>query len=119
MWPGAKHLRLLFTSSAALWIHASLADDTPFDCLQIVEADGFKFNLTNLAGEHSINQTRKTPPTEMVDSLRFNLCADLVKSEDVADKDQVSPVFYLPHCVNLNLHIIFGRVSVRMEREHA
>jgi len=65
-------------------IHAK--SDSTFDCS--VTIDKMKFDLTSLAGEHVLNQTRETPPTTMVDSLRFNLCADLEHQVSLLDQDQ-------------------------------
>jgi hypothetical protein len=57
-----------------------------FDCS--VTAEHIKFDLTSLAGERVLNRTRETPPTTMVDSLRFNLCADLEAQGNLPDQDQ-------------------------------
>ncbi|KAG6911143.1 hypothetical protein DXG01_003883 [Tephrocybe rancida] len=70
---------LLFTPTYA-------ADDSPFDCR--VTVDGAKFDLTSLAGEHTASQKRETRPTSTIDLLRFDLCAELKKQEDVAEGDQ-------------------------------
>ena len=61
--------------------------DDPFNCH--ITTNGQAYDLTILAGEHVATRTRDTPPSTMVDSLRFNLCADLNKVEGVADADQV------------------------------
>ncbi|KAG6833934.1 hypothetical protein H0H87_007945 [Tephrocybe sp. NHM501043] len=61
-------------------------EDSPFDCRVAVE--GVKFDLTSLAGEHTASQKRKTPPTTTLDLVRFDLCAELRKQEDVAEGDQ-------------------------------
>ncbi|KXN92439.1 Autophagy-related protein 27 [Leucoagaricus sp. SymC.cos] len=67
------------------WI---LADEqTTFDCSRVT-ATGAEFDLTKLAGERIVNRTREMPPTTMVDSLRFNLCVDLVVRENIDEKDQ-------------------------------
>lgn len=63
------------------------ADQAPFDCH--VATDDASFDLTRLSGGHTINQTRNTPPTKMVDSLRFNLCSDLDILEGIGENDQV------------------------------
>ncbi|KAF8630660.1 hypothetical protein AX15_002808 [Amanita polypyramis BW_CC] len=81
-------LSFLFTASALLRAQTVLADDNPFDCH--VVTDHYKFDLTPLAGEQTINRTRETPPSQMIDMLKFNLCAELKVSEDVPEKDQCS-----------------------------
>ncbi|GLB37432.1 putative autophagy-related protein 27 [Lyophyllum shimeji] len=65
---------------------AAADDDPPFDCKPTV--DGLKFDLTSLAGEHTASRTRSLPPSSSVDILRFDLCADLKKVEDVDERDQ-------------------------------
>ena len=66
-------------------IHAK--SDSTFDCRVTVE--NLKFDLTYLSGEHVINQTRETPPTTVVDSLRFDLCEDLKTQGELSEQDQV------------------------------
>ncbi|EMD37846.1 type II membrane protein [Gelatoporia subvermispora B] len=67
---------------------ASAQDDSsnPFDCL--VTYDGFKYDLTGLKGEHELPRTIQSPPSEIVDTVRFDLCADLTRQDGVADEDQ-------------------------------
>lgn len=62
-------------------------DDDPFDCH--IKTGDLNYNLTPLAGEHSISRERSTPPSTMVDIVRFDLCADLKPQEGAAEKDQV------------------------------
>lgn len=76
---------VLFFDSFLLYAHAS-AD---FDCH--INVGDVSFDLTSLAGERVINHTRSTPPTTMIDSLRFDLCADLKLLEGLAEHDQVRP----------------------------
>ena len=81
------YLSLLVIASVFLWASPSLGDDKSFNCH--VTAENHEFDLTSLAGEHTINRTRQTPPSEMIDSLRFNLCGDLEILETIPRKDQV------------------------------
>ncbi|KAJ3516832.1 hypothetical protein NLJ89_g869 [Agrocybe chaxingu] len=64
----------------------SVLADSPFDCH--ISVNDVKFDLTKLAGEHTVNRTRTTPPTVTVDFLRFDLCADLKPRGGVAEQDQ-------------------------------
>ena len=64
-----------------------LAFAADFDCQFSVENN--KYDLRDLAGEHSATHEWDTPPSKTVDRFRWNLCADLNKQEDVADVDQV------------------------------
>ncbi|KAM6502260.1 Autophagy-related protein 27 [Amanita muscaria] len=86
MRPGVKGLPFLLTSTIALWIGVSLADDNAFDCH--VSTEGHKFDLTKLGGEHIVNLTLETPPTQTIDSLRFDLCGELKRLDKVPDEDQ-------------------------------
>ncbi|KAF8161113.1 autophagy-related protein 27 [Crassisporium funariophilum] len=61
--------------------------DTSFDCHVTVD-NTTKFDLTSLAGEHIVNRTRETPPSTMIDSLRFDLCADLKALDGLSEHDQ-------------------------------
>jgi len=67
----------------------SAAEEAPFDC-HITLASA-KYDLTKLAGPHTVSRTRDTPPTTMVDTLTFDLCADLKAQDGVKDKDQCEP----------------------------
>jgi len=65
----------------------TLADEKAgFDCH--ISASGAEFDLTKLGGEHIVNRTRVSPPTKMVDSLRFDLCAELKPSDEIPKQDQ-------------------------------
>ncbi|KAK2463259.1 hypothetical protein APHAL10511_004914 [Amanita phalloides] len=79
-------LVLLFIAAITFWTRPAFADDIPFDCHVLV--DEHKFDLTPLAGQQIINRTRQTPPSEMIDSLRFNLCGDLEALESLPEHDQ-------------------------------
>jgi hypothetical protein len=79
-----RYLALIFVIVLNI-IHAK--SDLTSDCRVTIE--NIMFDLTSLSGEHVINRTRETPPTTMVDSLRFNLCADLEPKSDLSEQDQV------------------------------
>lgn len=79
-----RHLAFIFVIVLNI-IYAK--SDPTFDCRVTIE--NMEFDLTSLSGEHVINRTRETPPTTMVDSLRFNLCADLEPQADLPEQDQV------------------------------
>ncbi|KAF6762978.1 autophagy-related protein 27 [Ephemerocybe angulata] len=68
-----------------LLLHSVLAED--FDCKPTLE--GRPYDLTSLGnGEHVVNRTRDTPPTQMIDSLAFDLCGDLKAKETLSEQDQ-------------------------------
>ena len=60
---------------------------SPFNCR--VRTNDLTYDLTPLQGEHTVSRTRETPPTNWVDSVRFDLCADLKLQDGVAAGDQV------------------------------
>jgi hypothetical protein len=72
-----------------LCLPLALAQDNTsnFDCH--LTTDNLTYDLTALAGEHTVTRTRTTPPSTMVDSVRFDLCADLKTLEGVKEDDQV------------------------------
>ena len=59
----------------------------PFNCH--VRTNDLTYDLTPLQGEHTASRTRETPPSNWVDSVRFNLCADLKPQDGVGAGDQV------------------------------
>lgn len=73
--------------------------------------DGGKafYDLTTLAGERSISRTRVTPPTNMYEEMRFDLCADLSRKEGVAEGDQVRHVIY---CIFRQADVIITRYKM-------
>jgi hypothetical protein len=74
---------LLLLSSA---VHVTAQS---FDCRSVL-AEELSWDLMSLSGVHTVRRTRDSPPTTMVDELRFNLCEDLTSLEDVAEGDQAS-----------------------------
>jgi len=61
-------------------------EDNPFNCR--VRTNDLAYDLTPLQGEHTVSRTRETPPSSWVDSVRFDLCADLKLQDGVAAGDQ-------------------------------
>jgi len=59
-----------------------------FDCRISLEGGKRKFDLTNLAGEHTLTRTRETPPSVVIDEVRFDMCKDLELKQGVEDQDQ-------------------------------
>ena len=72
-----------------LFVFGVTAQDgtTPFNCR--VRTSDLTYDLTSLQGEHTVFRTRDTPPSSWVDSVRFDLCADLKLQDGVAAGDQV------------------------------
>ena len=82
LWPFLASTHLLF----ALGVAAQDGND-PFNCH--VRANDLTYDLTPLQGDHTVSRTRETPPSNWVDSVRFDLCADLTLQDGVAAGDQV------------------------------
>lgn len=86
--------RYRFTTSALLVLSLLTGDSqvyaqSEFDCRISLDGGKRKYDLTSLAGEHTLSRTRDTPPSQIVDELRFNLCGDLELKQGVEDQDQV------------------------------
>lgn len=82
------HLRRAAILLSLLALPFAQAQD-PFDCHVSLEGGKRKYDLTKLAGDKYVKRERVTPPSQFVDELRFNLCADLQKVDGVSDEDQV------------------------------
>ncbi|EPQ57219.1 hypothetical protein GLOTRDRAFT_104803 [Gloeophyllum trabeum ATCC 11539] len=72
----------IFLALSVLVLSAGAQDDCSID------RNGVKYDLTALKGEHTVSRTRDTPPSKMVDSVRFDLCGELQQQKDVAEADQ-------------------------------
>ncbi|KAG1751570.1 putative autophagy protein Atg27 [Suillus paluster] len=72
---------LLLLLSSTVYVTAE-----DFDCH--VTTEGLTWDLTQLKGVQTLSRTRESPPTTMLDELRFSLCDDLPTLEDVAEGDQ-------------------------------
>ncbi|TDL24261.1 hypothetical protein BD410DRAFT_786373 [Rickenella mellea] len=81
-----KRQSLLLCSLCCLPL--AFAQDSPFDCHVSLDGGARKYDLTSLKGEHTASRTRDTPPTTMVDEVRFDLCEDLKPRDGVAAADQ-------------------------------
>ena len=90
--------------------------DSPSDCR--ITAGSFKYDLTGLAGEHTVSRKRDTPPSTMEDSVRFDLCGELVLQDGVAEKDQVCLLLQLVF-FPLTLHLFWILNSAIQGRERA
>lgn len=49
-----------------------------------------KYDFSALSGDHAVSRTRSSPPTNMTDTLRFNVCKELSLIEDVDAGEQCS-----------------------------
>lgn len=83
-----QHLNLNALSCVLLLAATGVLAQEDFDCKITSEATGW--DLTSLAGEHTVSRERTTPPSKFRDDITFNLCQDLTRKDGVADKDQVS-----------------------------
>ena len=82
----APNARQYFLLSALLLLPCTLAQG--FDCL--VSLDDLRtYDVNRAKGEQTLSRTRETPPSTMLDELRFDRCADLTQKEGVAEGDQV------------------------------
>ncbi len=72
-------LLLLLISAASSQLDA--------DCRLSIGVDEYDFGA--LKGDHSVSRSRSIPPTNMTDTLRFNICSVLSPLEGVGSGDQV------------------------------
>ena len=84
-----ESLFLVFLASLWLSLPTAIHAQDPFDCKVSLDGGKASYDLTTIAGEHSISRTCVTPPTSQFEEVRFDLCADLPRKEGVADGDQV------------------------------
>ncbi|KAG8816041.1 hypothetical protein FRC17_000491 [Serendipita sp. 399] len=73
--PWILHKLLIVLLSAFI----ALAED--FECKTENHLAGREYDLTSLNVVKTVERTRQSPPTTMLDSIRFNICADLPSSE--------------------------------------
>lgn len=74
-------LSLLLLLSTTVFVMAA-----DFDCH--VATGGMNWDLTPLKSTQTLTRTRESPPTTMVDELRFKLCKDLKSMKGVPDDEQ-------------------------------
>lgn len=84
-----QHPSVPALSCALLMLAAAAAAQDAFDCKVTIGEN--KWDLTSLAGEQTLTRERDRPPTKFQDAVTFNLCEDLKRKEDVAEKDQCPP----------------------------
>jgi autophagy-related protein 27 len=79
--------RILSTIAFILLVAAAaIAED--FECSASTVLSGHEYDLTSLNAAKSVERTRNTPPTTMIDTLVFNICSEL-ESKDLPAGDQV------------------------------
>jgi hypothetical protein len=57
------------------------------ECHKSINDDMYDFSA--LVGDHTVSRTRSSPPTDMLDTLRFDICKELSLLDDVPQGDQV------------------------------
>jgi hypothetical protein len=71
--------------TSSLWLLLlliSAASSQPdADCHFSIKDD--KYDLSALSGDHTVSRSRSLPPTNMTDTLRFNVCKELTPLEGV------------------------------------
>ncbi len=77
--------------TSSLWLLLlliSAASSQPdAECHKAIGDD--RYDLSALKGDHTVSRSRSLPPTNMMDTLRFNICNELSPLEDVGSGDQV------------------------------
>lgn len=75
----------LFLLPALLFAAASAQLDS--NCHTTIRDKTYDFSA--LSGDHTVSRSRSSPPTNMIDTLRFNVCKELSPLEDVDASEQV------------------------------
>jgi len=77
--------------TSSLWLLLlliSAASSQPdADCHLSIGDD--RYDFSKLKGDHTISRSRSLPPTNVTDTLRFNICKDLSLLEGIGSGDQV------------------------------
>jgi hypothetical protein len=72
-----------------VFISALLATADDFTCAPTTLISGKEYDLSALNVVKTVSRTRQTPPSTMIDTITFNLCAD-IELNDTPAADQVS-----------------------------
>ena len=77
--------------TSLLWLLAHLlaAASAQLDSDCHTAIGGKKYDFSALSGDHTVSRTRSSPPTNMEDTLRFNICKELSPLEGVDSSEQV------------------------------
>ena len=78
-------------STSLFWLLALLfaAANAQLDSNCNIAIRDKKYDFSALSGDHTVSRSRSSPPTTMVDTLRFNVCKELSPLEDVDASEQV------------------------------
>lgn len=78
----------IFGRIILLLLSALVAAAEDIECSNDATLFGKKYDLSSINIAMTVERTRSTPPSQMVDSLLFNICTDL-KPSDLPANDQV------------------------------
>ncbi|KAI0705117.1 autophagy-related protein 27 [Cerioporus squamosus] len=78
--------RIVLLTLVSALAAAAPDDDKPFDCR--VTLGNVNYDLTSLAGEHTVSRSLQLPPSTIEDKVTFNLCEELKQKSDVPDDEQ-------------------------------
>ncbi|RPD54754.1 hypothetical protein L226DRAFT_534876 [Lentinus tigrinus ALCF2SS1-7] len=78
--------RIVLLTLVSALAAAAQDDDKPFDCH--ITLGNINYDLTSLAGEHTVSRELQLPPSTIEDKVTFNLCEDLTHKSEVPDDDQ-------------------------------
>ncbi|KDQ21677.1 hypothetical protein BOTBODRAFT_26104 [Botryobasidium botryosum FD-172 SS1] len=72
----------------------TLAQDHAWTCQFSLADPARNYDLSPLAGPHTVQQTRDTPPSRMLDTVRFDVCKPLARVEGISNADQCAEDTY-------------------------
>ena len=104
--------RIVLLTLVSALAAAAQDDDKPFDCH--ITLDKINYDLTSLAGEHTISRSRSLPPSTIEDKVTFNLCEDLTRKSDVPEDEQVRSC----QLITFGIKLMFRPDSVPLAHEH-
>jgi Autophagy-related protein 27 len=91
-----QHPLMILRQTPSLWfllfLFSTVSSKPDAECHISIGANMYDFHL--LSGDHTVSRTRSLPPTNMTDTLRFNICKELSPLEGVDSSDQVR----IPRC---------------------
>jgi len=57
------------------------------------------YDLSGLAGQHTVERTRSTPPTSMIDKIIFDVCNELDQSQTPESEKVCAPLNRSPSLI--------------------
>lgn len=79
---------LFRTLLALAFLSGRAVADSDLDCKTPITVEKLEYDLSSLSGEQTVKNERSTPPSTMIDTVRFNLCGNIGKLDKISQQDQ-------------------------------